>query len=73
MEEWKKHCRFGFAIGIFIIKAILSKEDETLNWGEMDLQDVGKLGNVFSKYDNQDEYMRRVKVLARYLMQHDYL
>lgn len=34
---------------------MLSKEDETLNWEGMDLQDVEKLGKVFSKYDNQEE------------------
>ncbi|KRT78399.1 phosphotransferase, partial [Oryctes borbonicus] len=73
MKHWKDHCRFGFAMATIIIKVMLSEKDEVVNLEEIDLEDAEQLENLYPKFEKEEEFLRRMKVLAKYMIANGYL
>lgn len=72
MDEWKKYCKYGFSIAFMLVKAMLSSSDEALDLESMNLGEE-QVKNLYPKYEKQDEYLRRMRVLANYMIKNDYL
>lgn len=73
LNEWKKYCKYGFSLAFMLIKVMLSAKDEVLNLESMDLEDDEQLKNLYPKFAKQDEYLRRMKMLANYMIRNDYV
>ncbi|GJQ82638.1 hypothetical protein Trydic_g19656 [Trypoxylus dichotomus] len=73
LKHWKDHCRFGFAMATLVIKIMLSEEDEVVNYEALDLENVEELENLFPKFKKEDEFLRRMKILAQYMVANEYL
>lgn len=74
-EEWKKHCKFGFAFAFLLVKLMLAKQDEAPKVDEIDyenLKDADKV-DLFPKFENEKEYEKRIRMLGQYMVDHDYL
>ncbi|GJQ82636.1 hypothetical protein Trydic_g19654 [Trypoxylus dichotomus] len=73
MKHWKDHCRFGFGMATIIIKVMLSEKDEVINLETIDLENVEQLENLYPKFEKEEEFLRRMKMLARYMIANEYL
>ncbi|KRT84528.1 hypothetical protein AMK59_829 [Oryctes borbonicus] len=73
LMEWKKYCKYGFAMGCLAIKVMLCSRDEAFNLAGLDPKDTEQCENPFPKFDNQEEYMKRMKRLARFMIDNSYI
>lgn len=73
LKQWKKYCKFGFGMATIIMKVMLSKKDEAFSLEEMDLDNTEQLENLYAKFENEDEYLRRMRILANYMIRNDYI
>lgn len=70
-EEWKKYSKYGFALAFMVLKVMLVNQDEVPKMEEIDFENGAV--EMFPKFDNEEEYVRRIKVLAEFLMKNDYI
>ncbi|GJQ81313.1 hypothetical protein Trydic_g20526 [Trypoxylus dichotomus] len=73
LMEWRKYCKFGFAMACLVIKAMLCSQDEAFDLAELNSEDGKQLENLFPKFDNQKEYVKRMKNLARFMIDNGYI
>ncbi|GJQ82630.1 hypothetical protein Trydic_g19650 [Trypoxylus dichotomus] len=71
-KEWKKHCKYGFAMAFLLIKIMLAKQDEVPKMNEVDFESTEKI-EFFSKFDNEAEFAKRIRTLARFMIDRDYI
>lgn len=69
LEEWKRFGAFGFGVAVILIKMMLSGANETPNFEDM------KGGKEFENVEQfipsmkkEDEYLKRMKYVARYFI-----
>lgn len=72
-KEWKKYCAYGYALAFTILKAILANQDEVPNMNEMEVDNYKKDIQLFTKFDNEEEYIRRIKMLTEFMVERDYI
>lgn len=66
-QEWKLYSKFGFALAFVLFKVMLINQDDVPDMRVVDGDDM------FAKFNNQGEYMKRVKILARFFVERDYI
>ncbi|GJQ82624.1 hypothetical protein Trydic_g19645 [Trypoxylus dichotomus] len=74
-KEWKQFCMYGFAMAFALIKYMLIKEDEIPNLETFEFEDTKstKKLTLFPKFDNEEEYLRRLRILARFMVDRGYI
>lgn len=74
-KEWRNYCKYGFASAFTIIKFMLVKEDEVVVTSDIDYKSLegSDLVQYFSKYDDEAEYVRRIRILCQFMIDNDYL
>ncbi|KAI4466587.1 hypothetical protein MML48_2g00002817 [Holotrichia oblita] len=68
-KEWKLYCKFGFALAFMVFRVMLANPDEVPDMTEMHRNEVG----IFDKFVNEEEYMKRIKLLAELLVERNYI
>ncbi|GJQ82634.1 hypothetical protein Trydic_g19652 [Trypoxylus dichotomus] len=71
-KEWKQYCKFGFGMAFMLIKVMLVKKDEVPKFDEFDFE-KSESHELFSKFDNEAEYVRRLRTLAQFMVDRDYI
>ncbi|KAI4466586.1 hypothetical protein MML48_2g00002816 [Holotrichia oblita] len=72
-KEWKLYSKYGFALTFMVFKIMLVNQDEVPKLEEVDFENKGNGADVFPKFDNEDEYVGRIRVLAEFLVKNDYI
>ncbi|GJQ82627.1 hypothetical protein Trydic_g19648 [Trypoxylus dichotomus] len=74
-SQWKRYSLYGLATSFFQLKFMLAKPDEVPRMDNVyskNIRDGEKMG-VFEKYDNQEEYMSRLRRLGHFMVDNDYI
>ncbi|GJQ82632.1 hypothetical protein Trydic_g19651 [Trypoxylus dichotomus] len=71
-KEWKQHCKYRFALAFILVKFMLAGKDEVPKTDEFDFDSAQKI-EFFSKFDNEAEFVRRIKILSRFMVARDYI
>ncbi|KRT78397.1 hypothetical protein AMK59_7337, partial [Oryctes borbonicus] len=67
LKEWKQYCKFGFGISFMLIKIMLASKDEAPKMDEIDFENVERV-ELFTKFDNEAEFLRRMRILAQFMI-----
>lgn len=75
-SEWKRYCKYGFAFSFVIFKFVLADKEEApklenydFDGASDDTEDI----QLFATFSNEDEYVRRLRILAGFMMDNDYI
>lgn len=74
-KEWKQHCKYGFAMTFALLKFMLANKDEIPKMDNIDFENLKETDRVelFTKFANEDEYVKRLRTIAQFLVDRDYI
>ncbi|KRT78402.1 phosphotransferase, partial [Oryctes borbonicus] len=74
-NEWRRCSKYGFALAFVLLKFMLANKDEVPKLENIGLENlkVGENIGLFPKYENEEEYLGRVKMLAGFMVDNDYI
>ncbi|KAI4466588.1 hypothetical protein MML48_2g00002818 [Holotrichia oblita] len=71
--EWKRYCTYGFALAFMIFRALLANHDEIPKMDEIEVENYNDDMELFAKFDNEQEYINRIKILAEFVVKRGYI
>lgn len=72
-KEWKQHGIYGFAMAFMLVRMMLSAPDEVVSMEGMDFDDAEDCQRMYPKIRNEDEFVRRMKILAEHVIKNELL
>lgn len=72
-EEWKQHCKFGYAMAFVLIKMMLSDKDEVTNIEGMDWSSAEESEKMIPKLKDETEFLRRMRALTVHMITNDFI
>ncbi|GJQ82626.1 hypothetical protein Trydic_g19647 [Trypoxylus dichotomus] len=74
-SEWKRYSIYGLAMSFMQLKFMLATQDEVPRIESVYSKNIssGEKMSVFPKYDNEEEYISRLRTLAQFMVDNDYI
>ncbi|KAI4466585.1 hypothetical protein MML48_2g00002815 [Holotrichia oblita] len=72
-QDWKQHGKYGFAMSFMLIRMMLSATDEVVSMEGVDFDNAEDCERMYPKIKNEDEFIRRMKILAEHVIKNEFL